>query len=97
MSSVNHQITLVSPPIGIPKESDFRMIEGPIPRAGAGEALVRALYLSGDPYLRQRLHGRAVFARGAQPGDVVLGCVVRQEIESNDPWVRKDKYMQGIL
>ena len=97
MSSVNHQITLVSPPVGIPKESDFRMIEGPIPRAGAGEALVRALYLSVDPYLRQRLNGRAVFARGGQPGDVVLGGVVGQVIESNDPRVAKDDIVEGML
>jgi NADPH-dependent curcumin reductase CurA len=97
MSSVNHQITLVSPPVGIPKESDFRMIEGPIPRAGAGEALVRALYLSVDPYLRQRLNGRAMFARGGQPGDVVLGGVVGQVVESNDPRVAKDDIVEGML
>jgi hypothetical protein len=97
MSSVNHQITLVSPPVGIPKESDFRMIEGPIPRAGAGEALVRALYLSVDPYLRQRLNGRAIIARGTQPGDVVIGGVVGQVIESNDPRVAKDDIVEGML
>jgi len=94
---VNHQIMLVSPPVGLPKESDFRMIEGPIPRAGAGEALVRALYLSVDPYLRQRLNGRAVFARGVQPGDVIVGGVVGQVIESNDPRVAKDDIVEGML
>jgi NADPH:quinone reductase len=97
MSSVNHQITLVSSPVGIPKESDFRIVEGPIPRAGAGEALVRALYLSVDPYLRQRLNGRAVIARGVQPGDVVVGGVVGQVVESNDPRVSKDDIVEGML
>jgi len=97
MSSVNHQITLVSPPVGIPKESDFRIVEGPIPRAGAGEALVRALYLSVDPYLRQRLNGRAVIARAVQPGDVVVGGVVGQVVESNDPRVAKDDIVEGML
>lgn len=97
MSSVNHQITLVSPPIGIPKESDFRMVEGPIPRAGAGEALVRALYISVDPYLRQRLNGRSGMAKGVQPGDVIAGGVVGQVIESNDPRVAKDDIVEGML
>jgi NADPH-dependent curcumin reductase CurA len=97
MSSVNHQITLVSPPVGIPKESDFRLIEVPIPRAGAGEALVRALYLSVDPYLRQRLTGRAVIARAVQPGDVIVGGVVGQVVESNDPRVAKDDIVEGML
>jgi NADPH-dependent curcumin reductase CurA len=97
MSSVNHQITLVSPPVGIPKESDFQIVEGPIPRAGAGEALVRALYLSVDPYLRQRLNLRSLSGRGNLPGDVVLGGVVGQVIESNDPRVAKDDIVEGML
>jgi NADPH-dependent curcumin reductase CurA len=97
MSSVNHQITLVSPPVGIPKESDFRIVEGPIPRAGAGEALVRALYISVDPYLRQRLNGRSAIAKGVQPGDVIVGGVVGQVIESNDPRVAKDDIVEGML
>jgi NADPH-dependent curcumin reductase CurA len=97
MSSVNHQITLVSPPVGIPKESDFRIVEGPIPRAGAGEALVRALYISVDPYLRQRLNGRAALAKGVLPGDVIVGGVVGQVIESNDPRVAKDDIVEGML
>lgn len=81
----------------MPKESDFRLVEGPIPRAGAGEALVRALYLSMDPYLRQRLNGRAVIARGVQPGDVIVGGVVGQVVESNDPRVAKDDIVEGML
>src|SRR5512138_3267994 len=97
MSSVNHQITLVSSPVGIPKESDFRIVEGPMPRAGAGEALVRALYLSVDPYLRQRLNGRGVVVRAVQPGDVIVGGVVGQVIESNDPRVAKDDIVEGML
>jgi NADPH-dependent curcumin reductase CurA len=97
MSSVNHQITLVSQPVGLPKESDFRIVEGPIPRAGAGEALVRAMYIAVDPYLRQRLNGRAVFAKGIQLGDVVVGGVVGQVVESNDPRVAKDDIVEGML
>lgn len=97
MPSVNHQITLVSPPVGIPKESDFRIVEGPMPRAGAGEALVRALYLSVDPYLRQRLNGRGGIVRAVQPGDVLIGGVVGQVVESNDPRVSKDDIVEGML
>jgi NADPH-dependent curcumin reductase CurA len=97
MSSVNHQITLVAQPVGIPKETDFRMVEGPMPRAGAGEALVRTLYLSVDPYLRQRLNGRGGIARGVQPGDVVIGGVVGKVVESNDPRVAKDDIVEGML
>ena len=97
MSSVNHQVTIVSRPVGIPKESDFCIVEGPIPRAGAGEALVRALYLSVDPFLRQRLNVRSVTGHGGLPGDVVVGGVVGQVVESNDPRVAKDDIVEGML
>ncbi len=97
MSSVNHQITLTAPPVGIPKESDFQMVESPIPRAGAGEALIRTLYLSVDPYMRPRLGGRAGFAKTAQPGEVVIGGVVGQVIESNDPRIAQGDIVEGML
>src|SRR3954451_2646219 len=97
MSSVNHQITLASNPVGLPKESDFRLVEGPIPRAGAGEALVRALYLAVDPHLRSRMNGRMAYPKALQPGDVIVGGVVGQVIESNDPRVAKDDIVEGML
>src|SRR3954451_4525862 len=97
MSSVNHQITLASNPVGLPKESDFRLVEGPIPRAGAGEALVRALYLAVDPYMRPRMNGRVAYPKPIQPGDVIIGGVVGQVVESNDPRVAKDDIVEGML
>lgn len=97
MSSVNHQITLASPPVGIPKESDFRMVEGPIPRAGAGEALIRTLYLSVDPYMRARSGGRTASVKSIQPGEVVIGGVVGQVLESNDPRIAQGDIVEGML
>src|SRR3954468_6046723 len=97
MSSVNHQITLVSSPVGIPKETDFQLVEGPIPRAGAGEALVRALYLAVDPHMRPRMNGRVAYPKPIQPGDVIIGGVVGQVVESNDPRVAKDDIVEGML
>jgi NADPH-dependent curcumin reductase CurA len=96
MSQVNHQITLASSPVGIPRVTDFQLVEGPIPRAGAGEALVRALYLAVDPYTRPRATGRA-YPKPMQPGDVVVGGVVGQVVESNDPRVAKDDIVEGML
>jgi len=94
---VNHQITLVSPPVGIPKESDFQMVEAPIPRAGAGEALIRTLYLSVDPYMRPRLTAKGANSRVGQPGDVLIGGVVGQVVESNDPRIAQGDIVEGML
>ena len=46
---MNRQITLATRPTGLPKESDFRLVESPVPTPCPGEILVRTLYLSVDP------------------------------------------------
>jgi NADPH-dependent curcumin reductase CurA len=97
MSSVNRQITLAAKPVGMPKESDFEITEGPLPHAGAGEAVVRTLYLSVDPYMRGRITGRNTYARGIQPGEVMVGGVVGEVVESNDPRMTKGDIVEGML
>ncbi len=97
MPTINHQITVVSPPVGLPKESDFQLVESPMPRAGAGEALIRALYLAVDPSMRPRTGGKAAYPKSTQPGEVVGGGVVGQVVESNDPRVAKDDIVEGML
>ena len=96
MSSVNRQITLASKPVGMPKETDFQIIEAPLPHAGAGEAVIRTLYLSVDPYMRGRITGRNTYARGLQPGEVMVGGVVGEVVESNDPRMAKGDIVEGI-
>jgi len=52
MPDVDRQITLAARPVGYPRESDFRLVEVPMPAPGPGEALVKIVYLSLDPYMR---------------------------------------------
>ena len=52
---INRKFTLAARPVGMPKESDFKLVEAPVPAAGAGEILVKAPYISVDPYMRGRL------------------------------------------
>jgi len=94
---VNRQITLADQPVGLPKESDFRLVETPIPHAKAGEVLVRALYLSVDPYLRARASGRPASAQNLNPGEVLVGGVVGQVIESHDPRIAPNDIVEGML
>ncbi len=41
MAGVNRQIVLAARPVGFPKESDFRLVESPVPKPGSGQVLVR--------------------------------------------------------
>src|SRR5579883_1034667 len=97
MPSANRQIVLAAVPNGMPKETDFRLIESPMPHPGAGEALVRALYLSVDPYMRGRMTGKTTYARGVQPGEVMVGGVVGEVVESNDPRFASGDIVEGML
>ena len=57
-NSTNQQILLKSRPVGEPQESDFALVETPIPEPGEGEVLNRTIYLSLDPYMRGRMSDR---------------------------------------
>jgi NADPH-dependent curcumin reductase CurA len=95
--SVNRQIVLAAKPLGMPKESDFRLVEGDLPHAGAGEVLVRTLYLSVDPYVRGRLTGVTTYARGIKPGEVITGSAVGEVVDTNDPRLAKGDIVEGML
>ena len=94
---VNRQIVLAARPVGLPEEVDFRLVESPVPVAGAGEALVRTLYLSVDPFMRNRMSGQSALGKSLQPGDVIFGGVVGRVIESNDPRAASGDIVYGTL
>ena len=56
MPALNRQIVLASRPDGYPIESNFELVENPIPDPAEGEILVRTIYLSVDPYMRGRMN-----------------------------------------
>ncbi|WP_275560808.1 NADP-dependent oxidoreductase [Streptomyces sp. 5-6(2022)] len=47
---------LVARPQGWPKPEDFALREAPVSQPGPGQALVRNLYMSVDPYMRGRMN-----------------------------------------
>src|SRR5664279_5219054 len=97
MPTMNRRITLAGRPVGMPKESDFRLEESPMPLPGGGEVLVQARYLSVDPYMRGRLTGVASYARGLDLGEVIVGGVVGRVLESGDPRCSAGDTVEGML
>jgi NADPH-dependent curcumin reductase len=86
----NRQIVLAARPVGAPKESDFSLIETPVPSPGPGQMLVRVIYLSLDPYMRGRLNAGPSYAAPVGIGGVITGRTVSQVVES-----RLDGYAPG--
>jgi hypothetical protein len=94
---MNRQIVLAARPVGFPKESDFQLVETPTPTPGPGEFLVRGKYLSVDPYMRPRIAGGKSYARGVEVGDVMVGGVVGEVIESKHADYAPGEIVEGLL
>ena len=83
MQDVNRQVVLARRPKGYPIESDFDLIENPIPKPNQEEILVRTIYLSVDPYMRGRMNAsRKSYAPPVEDREVITGGVVGEVIES---------------
>jgi NADPH:quinone reductase len=85
LTSVNRQFKLAARPVGMPKESDFALVETPLSAPGEGQALVKTVYLSVDPYMRGRITGVRSYADPVNIGDVMVGGTVGQVVESRHP------------
>ena len=79
----NRSITLAARPEGAPGATDFKMVEGPLPRPGPGQLLSRTIYLSLDPYMRGRMNRSIGYAPTVDIGGVMVGGTVGQVVESN--------------
>ena len=69
----------------MPKESDLRLVEAPVPALRDGEVLLRALYLSVDPYMRGRMNAAKSYAPSVEIGELMVGGGVARVVESKNP------------
>jgi NADPH-dependent curcumin reductase len=78
----NHRIVLAARPKGEPAGTDFRMEVADVPAPADGQALLRNLYLSLDPYMRGRMNAGPSYAAPVEIGQVMEGATVSEVIES---------------
>jgi len=81
--STNLQILLANRPTGWVQESDFSVVRSPMPKAGAGQLVVKIRWLSLDPYMRGRMNASKSYAKPVEIGEVMTGGTVAEVIESN--------------
>ena len=92
---VYRQFKLAARPVGLPKESDFSLVETPLAEPRAGQALVKTAYLSVDPYMRGRITGIRTYADPTNIGDVMEGGTIGQVVKSNSPVLAAGDYVLG--
>jgi NADPH-dependent curcumin reductase CurA len=81
----NRQIRLASRPRGEPTLDNFQLVESETQDAGPGQMLLRAIYLSLDPYMRGRMNSGKSYARPVEIGEVMEGRAISQVVVSNVP------------
>jgi NADPH:quinone reductase len=95
--TTNRQVTMKSRPEGFPTEADFELVESESGAPGAGELLVRNLWVSVDPYQRGRMSTQRSYAKGLEVGDVMTAQAVGEVVESNDSRFSPGELVVGQL
>jgi NADPH-dependent curcumin reductase CurA len=93
----NQRVVLASRPAGWVSEENFRLEEVPVPQPGEGEALVKNLWLSLDPYMRGRMSEAKSYVPPAALNEVMVGATVGEVVESRHPQFSKgDKVLTQL-
>ena len=96
MSTLNHQILLVSRPQGEPGAENFKLVETPVAPLADGQVLVRHHFLSLDPYMRGRMSDAKSYA-APQPLDaVMIGGTAGEVVESKNPHFKAGDKVVGM-
>ncbi|MGX5732396.1 NADP-dependent oxidoreductase [Pseudoxanthomonas beigongshangi] len=82
---LNTRIVLASRPRGEPEASNLRLERVPIASPGAGQLLLRNLYLSLDPYMRGRMDEGRSYAPPVAIDEVMEGRTVAEVLASEHP------------
>ena len=95
----NRAWTLAARPRGVPKLSDFALVERPIPEPGPGEVLIATHYHSLDPYMRGRMNppSGSSYAAPVAEGGVLEADAVGEVIASNSDLFSAGDFAMGKI
>ncbi len=76
MSRSNRQVRLAARPSGLPQQSDWNLVEQPVPTPSEGEFVVEISHISLDPAMRGWMNAGASYIEPVEVGEVMrAGCV----------------------
>lgn len=97
MAEKAREIRLKSRPVGMPKAENFEVAEVTLKDPGAGEVLVRNMWMSVDPYMRGRMYDRASYVPPFQIGEALQGGAIGRVVKSNDPKLQPGDLVESML
>lgn len=93
----NRKLLLVSRPVGLARNEDFRLVEEPVAPLADREVLVRNVYLSMDPTNRVWMSDMEQYMPPAEVGQTMRGIGLGQVVESRDPAYAPGDFVQGMI
>jgi hypothetical protein len=90
-------ILLKNRPEGIPKASDFEIIEEKQPHIKDGEVLLKTKYISVDPYLRGRMRDEKSYIEPFQLENPITSAIVAEVSESKHSDFKTGDFLTGML
>lgn len=91
-ATINRRIVLAAHPAGLPTVRDFRIETQPVPVPGDGQVLLRTLYLSLDPYMRNLMDETGPgYAPPVPLGEPMVGGTISRVVASRNPRFREGR------
>jgi NADPH-dependent curcumin reductase CurA len=97
MSGAQSQWVLAARPVGAVRETDFKLVEAPIPQLAAGQFLIRTQYLGVAAVMRGYMLNTEKFERPLEIGDVMHGRGVGRVVASRNPAFAVGDIVHGKL
>ena len=95
-TAINRRILLASRPKGLPVLENFRLENAPVPTPDEGQILLRTLYLSLDPYMRNLMDEIGPgYAPSINLGEPMVGGTVNQVVISRHPHFQPGELVLG--
>ena len=94
---MNLSILLKKRPVGRPVLSDFEFTRDAITDPMTGFVLLKAVYVSVDPYLRGRMNDAKSYAPSFEIGKPIQSGMIARVVDSRHPEFKKEEYVSGNL
>jgi len=93
----NKEIRFASRPTGMPTLENFNIVDADTPQPNDGKVLVRALYISVDPYLRGRMREGRSYVPPFEVGQVIESGAIGEVVESRSPKFQSGDIVTGMF
>jgi NADPH-dependent curcumin reductase len=97
VATTQRVIKMAAHPAGALQDSDFEVVDAPVPELADGEALVRTLYLSLDPAIRVWMNGIDTYVPGIHVGDVMRAGGLGEVVQSHSAAYTEGDLVFGMM